>query len=102
MGAPLTRKYVNYRVACIVRIFKWAVEEELIPATVYQSLRTVTPFRKGRAKGVFESTKIKPVPEEHIPPVFEGTDLTSRCDDPIAGGDRNATKRGDDHASMRH
>ena len=30
-GQPLTRKYVNYRIASIVRMFKWAVEEELIP-----------------------------------------------------------------------
>ncbi len=70
-GEPLTRKYINYRVACIVRMFKWAVEEELVPVTVYQSLKAVAALRKGRTKEVLESTKVKPVPEEHIPPVLK-------------------------------
>jgi integrase len=70
-GEPLTRKYINYRVATIVRMFKWAVEEELVPVTVYQSLRAVAALRKGRANDVLESRKVKPVPEEHIPPVLK-------------------------------
>ncbi len=70
-GEPLTRKYINYRIACIVRMFKWAVEEELAPVTVYQSLKAVTALRKGRTKEVLESRKIKPVPEENIPPVLK-------------------------------
>jgi integrase len=70
-GEPLTRKYINYRIACIVRMFKWAVEEELVPVTVYQSLKAVAALRKGRTKEVLESRKIKPVPEEHIPPVLK-------------------------------
>ena len=70
-GEPLTRKYVNYQTASIVRMFKWAVEEELVPVTVYQSLKAVAALRKGRTKEVLESTKIKPVPEEHIPPVLK-------------------------------
>jgi integrase len=70
-GEPLSRKYINDRIACIVRMFKWAVEEELVPVTVYQSLKTVAGLRKGRTKDVRESRKIKPVPEEHIPPVLQ-------------------------------
>ena len=70
-GEPLTRKYINYRIACIVRMFKWAVEEELVPVTVYQSLKAVAALRKGRTNEVLESRKIKPVPEEHIGPVLE-------------------------------
>jgi len=70
-GEPLTRKYINYRVACIVRVFKWAVEEELVPVTVYQSLKAVAALRKGRNAGVRESVAVKPVPDEHIPPVLE-------------------------------
>lgn len=68
---PLTRKYVNYRIACIVRMFKWAVEEELVPVAVYQALKAVTPLRRGRAEGVRESEKVKPVPDEYIPPVLK-------------------------------
>jgi integrase len=52
-------------------MFKWAVEEELVPVSVYQSLKAVTALRKGRTKDVRESEKIKPVPEEHIPPVLQ-------------------------------
>lgn len=69
-GEPLTRKYINYRVACLVRMFKWAVEEELVPVTVYQSLKAVAALRKGRAARVRESVAVKPVPEEYVPPVL--------------------------------
>jgi len=69
-GEPLTRKYINYRVGCVVRMFKWAVEEELVPVSVYQSLKAVAPLRRGRTEGVRESVAVKPVPDEHIPPVL--------------------------------
>jgi integrase len=69
-GEPLTRKYVNYRIACIVRIFKWGVEEELVPVTVYQALKAVAALRKGRTAAVRESMPVKPVPDDHIPPVL--------------------------------
>ena len=51
IGDPLTRKYVNYRVACIVRIFRWAVEEELILVTIYESLKAVTPLAQRTCRG---------------------------------------------------
>ncbi len=70
-GEPLTRKYINYRIACLVRIFKWAVEEELVPVTVYQSLKAVAALRRGRVTRVLESVAVKPVPDEHIPPVLK-------------------------------
>jgi len=70
-GHALSRKYVNYRTACIVRIFRWAVEEELVPAAVYQSLKAVVSLQKGRVSAVRESKPVKPVPEEHIRPVLE-------------------------------
>ncbi len=38
---------------------------------MYQSLKAVAALRKGRTKEVLESRKIKPVPEEHIPPVLK-------------------------------
>jgi hypothetical protein len=57
-GGPLTRKYVNRRIDCIVRMFRWAVEEELVPVTVYQALKTVVALRKGRAEGVRESEPV--------------------------------------------
>ena len=42
-----------------------------MPVTVYQSLKAVAALRKGRTNEVLESRKIKPVPEEHIPPVLK-------------------------------
>jgi hypothetical protein len=35
------RKYCNYLIDSIKRIFKWAVSQELLPVTVYQALATV-------------------------------------------------------------
>lgn len=70
-GEPLCRRYVNDRVSCIVRMFKWAIEEELVPVSVYQALKTVASLRRGRTEDVRESRRIKPVPEEHIGPVLE-------------------------------
>lgn len=34
----------------VVRLFKWGVENELVPAAVYQALATVSGFRKGRTE----------------------------------------------------
>jgi integrase len=70
-GSALSRKYINYLTAVIVRIFRWAVGEELIPATVYQALKTVPGLQRGRVSNVHESKPIKPVPEEHIAPVLK-------------------------------
>ncbi len=41
-----------------------------MPVTVYQSLKAVVSLQKGRVSDVRESDPIKPVPEEHIPPVL--------------------------------
>lgn len=70
-GRPLTRKYVNQITGVITRIFKWGVAEELVPVTVYQALKTVGRLQKGRTSNLKESNRIKPVPEEHIPPVLK-------------------------------
>jgi integrase len=70
-GKPLRRKYVNDLVACIKRLFRWAVSEELVPPSVYEGLRAVPSLRRGKAIGVSESQSVKPVPEEHIGPVLE-------------------------------
>jgi hypothetical protein len=45
--AKLSRKVVNQRVGRVKRAFKWASSEELLPATVYQSLLTVTGLQRG-------------------------------------------------------
>jgi integrase len=55
----LCRNEVNKRVRRVVRAFKRAVAEELIPAPVHHTLRTVEGLRRGR--GVRETEPIKPV-----------------------------------------
>ncbi len=70
-----TRKYVNDQTKRIVRVIKWAVGEELIPANVHQALAAVEGLRRGRTTAK-ESTKRQPVPMadvlatvEHLPQV---------------------------------
>jgi integrase len=59
------RSEINRRVGRIVRMFKWAVSEELVPPSVYEALRTVSGLRKGRS-GAREKPPVKPVSEEMV------------------------------------
>jgi integrase len=56
------RKNINQQVGRIKRMYKWAVSNELLPATVYQGLLTVDGLRAGRTTAR-ESVPVKPVPE---------------------------------------
>jgi hypothetical protein len=56
------RSNVNHQVHRLKRMFKWAVSEELVPASVYQGLQAVAGIRKGMST-VRESNPVKPVPE---------------------------------------
>ncbi|HUY35473.1 MAG TPA: hypothetical protein VMV69_22200 [Pirellulales bacterium] len=58
----LARKYVNGQVGRIRRIFKWAVEEELVPATIPEALKAVAPLKAGRTEAR-ETARIMPVDE---------------------------------------
>jgi integrase len=65
IDSGLCRGEVNKRVGKIVRAFKWAVGEELIPPSVHHGLRAVSGLRAGRAD-VRESQPIKPVPDAFV------------------------------------
>ena len=56
----ISRNYINVLISCIVRAFKLAVSEELVPATVHQSLTTIEGLKSGRT-AARESTGVKPV-----------------------------------------
>lgn len=43
-----TRGYVNSLVPIIKNLFRWGVEEELVPVEVHQALLAVQQIRKGR------------------------------------------------------
>jgi integrase len=66
----LSRKVANHRINRIKRIFKWAVSEELIPSSVYESIRTVDGLRIGRTDAR-ETEPVKPVDLEHVAVVYE-------------------------------
>jgi integrase len=61
----LSRTYVNNNTNRLKRIFKWAVGEELVPASVYHALQTVAGLRYGRSEAR-ETEPIRPVPDDHV------------------------------------
>src|SRR5262249_11821594 len=66
---PLSRGVVNHRVRRIIRAYKWAVAEELVPADVLHALRAVRGLAKGRGEGG-EADPVKPVALPHVEAVL--------------------------------
>ena len=71
----LSRPGCNERVERVKRMFKWAVSEELVPASVYQALATVTGLQAGRTPA-WEPDPVEPVDPgvveatlPHLPPI---------------------------------
>ena len=56
----LSRGVCNQRVGRIVRMFRWGVSEELVPAVIHQALTTVEGLKSGRSNAR-ETKPIKPV-----------------------------------------
>jgi integrase len=65
VATGLCRNEVNKRVRHILRAFKWAVEEEMVPASVHHGLRAVKGLRRGRSNAR-ESEPVKPVPDTFV------------------------------------
>lgn len=65
IDAGLSRKHINQRINRIRRIFKWGVENELVPSTVLHALQAVSPLKRGRTEAR-ETPPVKPAPEEHV------------------------------------
>lgn len=63
--AKWSRGFINQRIGRVRRIFKWAASEELVPATVHQSLTTVTGLQRGRT-AARETEPIGSVPDVTI------------------------------------
>jgi integrase len=64
----VSRSTANSLVSRIRQMFRWAAAEELLPASVHQSLTTVGGLKKGRSTAR-ESEPIKPVPDAMVDPV---------------------------------
>ena len=59
------RSLVNGRVNRIRRVFKWGVENELVPASVLHGLQAVPGLKRGRCS-VRETAPVKPVPDDTV------------------------------------
>jgi integrase len=75
IGAGHSRVYINKLVPIVLRMFKWATAEELLPGNVYQALRSVEGLKKGRT-AAHETKPVLPAPDEvvdatlpYLPPV---------------------------------
>ena len=69
VDAGLTRKHINMRVNRIRRIFKWGVENELVPSSILHAIQAVAPLKRGRTTAP-ESEPVRPVPDEHVDAVL--------------------------------
>jgi integrase len=65
VASGLRRTEVNKRVGRVVRAFRWAAEEELVPASVYQSLKAARGLSRGWCDAR-ESEPVTPVPDEAV------------------------------------
>src|SRR5262249_31463269 len=57
----LARRFVNKQIGRLKRAFAWAVEEDLVPASVHQALWRVKGLKKGKGQAR-EKARVKPVP----------------------------------------
>ena len=60
-----SRPYINSQIGKLIRAFKWAVAEELAPATVYQALKALFPLRRGHCDAP-EPEPREPANPEHV------------------------------------
>jgi integrase len=58
----LARRYINQRIGRVVRAWAWAVENEMLPALSWQSLKAVKGLRAGRS-AAREPEPVRPVPD---------------------------------------
>lgn len=78
----LARTTINQNVGRIRRMFRWAASEELIPATVDQSLATVqeTPPTYGNAPGTNKLRAPRKTPGDRYTPDSYRRAITRACD----------------------
>lgn len=69
IAAKQSRNYINQQIAKIRRAFRWAVSEELIPATTLYGIASVDGLKAGRSDAK-ETGKRQPVAWEHIEPIL--------------------------------
>lgn len=61
----LSRKHINQRVNRLRRVFKWGVENELVPPGTLHGLQAVAPLKKGRTVAP-ETKPVGPAPDAAV------------------------------------
>jgi integrase len=69
IDSGLARRTIAGRTGKVRQMFRWAVENELVPPAVYQALVAVSGLKKGRG-GVRETAPIGPVPADRVEAVL--------------------------------
>lgn len=70
-GAGFTRTYVNGQVHRIRRVFRWGVEERLVPSAVLHELAALRSLKRGRCEGVREPKPRQPVSPAHFDAILD-------------------------------
>lgn len=65
IDSGLCRTNINKHISRIKHVFKWAVENEIVPPSVFHGLQAVAGLRAGRSSAR-ETEPVKPVPEEIV------------------------------------
>ena len=65
IASGLSRSGINARIGRMVRMYRWAASEELVPAEVYHGLKTVPGLQRGRTLAR-ETTPVGPVPDAFV------------------------------------
>ena len=69
VAAGWTRKHVNGQVRRLVQMFRWAASEEMVPAGVWESLKTVKGLSVGRTVAP-EGKGVRPAPVADVEAVL--------------------------------
>ncbi len=65
VDAGNSRRYINYLIDSIRRVFKWGASQELIPVDTYRALTTAVGLQRGRS-GAREPKPIKSVADAAV------------------------------------
>lgn len=61
----IRRGVINQRMGRIRRVFRWGVENAMVPPSVFHGLQAVCGLKRGRSKAK-DSEPVKPVPEAYV------------------------------------
>lgn len=65
VDSGFSRIFINKQVGRVVRMFRWAASEELVPGDIYTNLSTVEGLRRGRSEAR-ETEPRRPVSDEDV------------------------------------